>query len=227
MEHQPRHELKYIISTADAPALQEGLERTLKRDINGDQRNSYQIRSLYFDDAYNSAYWDKLDGVMHRDKYRIRMYGLSDDAIYLERKRKAGDLIIKDSQRVTRRLAQQLMDGEPRGLEKLEHPLFQEMFREMRLRLLRPAVIVEYDRRAYTYPALKVRVTFDRDVRAGAGSLDLFAPRLPTVPAMEPGQLVLEVKYDFYLPDFIPPLLSSIPAQRSAVSKYTLCRRYT
>lgn len=79
MEHQPRHELKYIISTADAPALQERLERALKRDIHGDQRNSYQIRSLYFDDAYNSAYWDKLDGVMHRDKYRIRMYGLSDD----------------------------------------------------------------------------------------------------------------------------------------------------
>ena len=226
MDRQPRHELKYFISAADAPALQSRLEKVLQRDRHGDHLNRYQIRSLYFDDAYNSAYWDKLDGVMHRDKYRVRVYGGDERAIYLERKRKVGDLIEKDSLRVTRRLAEQIISGQPRGLEKLSQPLFQDLFREMRLGLLRPAVIVDYDRQAYTHPAQRVRLTFDRDVKSGTSRLDLFDRHLPTVPVLEPGKMILEVKYDFYLPDFIPPMLSTIPAERSAISKYTLCRRY-
>lgn len=226
MDRQPRHELKYFIGVAHAPALQARLEGALRRDAHGDDLNRYQIRSLYFDDAYDSAYVDKLSGVMHRDKYRIRVYGFDENAVYLERKRKVGDLIEKDSRRITRRLAEQIISGEPRGLEKLAQPLFHDLFREMRLHVLRPAVIVDYHRQAYTHPAQHVRITFDREVRSGTSRLDLFDPRLPTVPVLEPGKMILEVKYDFYLPDFIPPLLSTIPAERSAISKYTLCRRY-
>lgn len=227
MDNPPRHELKYYISIADAPILQSRLERTLSLDGHGDHLNRYQIRSLYFDDANNSAYFDKLNGVMHRDKYRLRMYAFDENAIYLERKRKTGDLISKDSQRVTRRLAEQLMSGDPRGLEKLAHPLFHDMFVQMRLSLMRPAVIVDYDRQAYTHPAERVRVTLDREVRSGASRLDMFDSRLLTVPAIEPGRMILEVKYNRYLPDFITGILSAIPAERSAVSKYALCRRYT
>lgn len=224
---QPRHELKYFISLADLPCLRSRLEQVLSRDVHGDGRNTYQIRSLYFDDAANSAYFDKINGVMHRDKYRIRMYGLNDDALYLERKRKIGDLIVKDSQRITRKLAEQVMDGNPRGLEKLEQPLFHDLFIQMRVNLLRPVVIVDYYRQAYTHPAERVRITFDQDIRSGTTHLDMFDASLPTVPVLDAGRLVMEVKYDSYLPDFITPVLSVIPAERSAVSKYTLCRRYT
>lgn len=224
---QPRHELKYFISVGDAPLLQSKLDRVMRRDIHGDGLNRYQIRSLYFDDISNSAYFDKMSGVMHRDKYRIRMYGQNENAIFLERKRKLGDLIVKDSHRITKRLAQQLMDGNPNGLQTLPHPLFHDMFAQMRLSLLRPSVIVDYDRQAFTYPVEQVRITFDRDVRSGGVMLDLFDPNILTVPALPTGAMVLEVKYNRYLPDFIPPLLSAIPAERSAISKYTLCRRFT
>ena len=37
---------------------------------------------------------------------------------------------------------------------------------------------------------------------------------------------ILEVKYDEFLPSYIQSILSGITAQRSAVSKYTWCRRY-
>lgn len=223
---QPRHELKYFIPVAGAPRLRDKLEKVLHRDVHGDAYDTYHIRSLYFDDAVNSASFDKYSGVKNRAKYRIRMYSLNDRALYLERKRKIGDLIDKDAQRITRRLAEQLMAGDPTGLDKMQDSLFRDMFVQMRLSLLRPVVIVDYHRQAYTHPAEHVRITFDRDVRSGGSRLDFFDGDLPTIPVLEAGSMILEVKYDRFLPDFIPPLLSCIPADRSAISKYTMCRCY-
>ena len=221
-----RHELKYWIAARDVPALSARLEGALTRDAHAGERGEYAVRSLYFDDAFNSAYTDKLAGVAARDKYRVRVYDGDDSAIFLERKRKMGDLIGKSAVKITRRLLSRLIDGDPAGLEKLNNALIKDTFREMRLRLLRPAVIVEYDREAFCHPAEHVRITIDKNVCSGLSNLDLFDKDLLCVPAIETGRAVLEVKYDRYLPDFIAPLLSGVPAERSAVSKYVLCRRF-
>ena len=225
---QPRHELKYHISPLDADALSRRLAAVMRRDRHADPRTGeYTIRSLYFDDAYDSAYQDKLDGVHDRDKYRLRVYP-SDSAspISLERKRKVGDCIQKDAVRVTERLARQLMRGDPAGLEAIGRPLLDDTAAEMRTKLLKPSVIVEYEREPFVFPVENVRITIDKRIRTGLREMDLFAPDLLCVPVMEHGEYVLEVKYDNYLPDFLAGLIAGIPAVRSAVSKYVLCRRF-
>ena len=186
----------------------------------------YQIRSLYFDDAFDSAYKEKQAGVMHRDKYRIRIYNNSDSVIFLERKRKAGDLIQKSSVRITRRLAERLIDGDPRGLQNAPNDLLKDMFVMMRTRLLRPKVIVDYKREAYIHPVEDVRITFDTELRSGLSSVDLFDPNIPTVCPHDRDVEILEVKFDNYLPDYINGLLHGLEAERSAISKYVLCRRF-
>ena len=90
-----RHELKYYINPAELEALRRRLERVMRLDSHCKGGRAYNVRSLYFDDAFDSAYYDKLDGVMTRDKYRLRIYNHSDEVIFLERKRKLGDLIAK------------------------------------------------------------------------------------------------------------------------------------
>jgi len=223
---QPRHEIKFHISPLDAQALSLRLEAVMQRDRHADPRTGeYTIRSLYFDDAWNSAFNDKLSGFMHRDKYRIRVYNTPKSPITMERKRKLGDLIQKDGVRITQRLAQQLMRGDPTGLETIGRPLLTDVAVQMRTKLLRPAVIVEYDREAFTYPVEDVRVTIDKRVRTGLSNLDLFDPDLLTVEVMDRGTWVLEVKYNDYLPDHIASIIG-VPAERSAISKYTLCRRF-
>lgn len=222
----PRHELKYFINRGDYVVLSRLLNQVLRRDVHGDADNNYFIRSLYFDDAYNSAFMDKVTGVEHRDKYRIRIYNLSDREIFLERKRKIGDLIQKSSARITKRLCAQLIEGNPQGLDASENPLIQDVFREMRLRLLKPVVIVDYLREAYWHPAENVRITFDKELRTGLFSRDLFSQELPTLSPLDDQSLILEVKYDRYLPDYLAVLLSQVPANRSAISKYVLCRRF-
>ena len=222
-----RHELKYFINPGELIALRHRLSPVLSLDkhCRGADRN-YTIRSLYFDDAMDTAFYDKQMGVMHRDKYRIRIYNFSDQVIFLERKRKAGDLIQKSSVRITRNLAERIMAGNATGLEKTGVPLLQDLYAQMKINLLRPRVIVDYEREAYVHPAENVRITFDKHVRSGLFSHDLFNPNVPTVRVVPDGREVLEVKYDRYMPDFISALLYNLPADRSAVSKYVLCRQF-
>ena len=221
-----RHELKYFINPAELEMLRARLSPVLKLDSHCRGGEPYAIRSLYFDDIDDSAYYDKASGVMHRDKYRIRIYRHSDKEIFLERKRKVGDLIQKSSVQITRRLCEQLISGDPRGLQTSSNPLLQDMYVQMRLRLLRPAVIVDYAREAYLHPAENVRITFDLGLRSGLHSFDLFNAELPTVSPHDRNVEILEVKFDRYLPGHIAALLDGVEAERSAVSKYVLCRRF-
>lgn len=221
-----RHELKYFIHPAEVEALRIQLRKGLELDSHCRGGRPYAIRSLYFDDVDNSAYFDKVGGVMHRDKYRIRIYRMSDAEIFLERKRKLGDLIQKSSVQITRRLCEQLIAGDPRGLYRSNNPLLQDMFVQMRTKLLRPSVIVDYEREAYLHPVENVRITFDLKLRSGMHSTDLFNPDIPTISPLDANLEILEVKFDNYLPDHIRKLLAETKAQRSAVSKYVLCRRF-
>ena len=223
---EPRHEHKFFISEAGYLQLRSLLGSVLKRDSHSDQSGEYFIRSLYFDDAYDNAYYTKIDGVEKRDKYRIRIYNCSDQAIFLEKKHKEGEYIMKSSARITRRLCDQLIAGRPDGLANSDNQLLQEMFREMRVNKLHPVVIVDYAREAYLHPIENVRITFDKRLHSGMLSKDIFNPNLNGISPLEPGQVILEVKYDRYLPDYIRSLLSAIPADHCAISKYTLCRRF-
>ena len=68
-----RHELKYLINEIEAIELSNVLKYIMKPDEHADN-GVYNIRSLYFDDIYQSAYNEKLDGVEERKKYRIHRY---------------------------------------------------------------------------------------------------------------------------------------------------------
>ena len=221
-----RHELKYLITPAELSVLRGVLKPITQFDPNGDENNEYMIRSLYIDTINDDALMEKIAGVGNRKKYRIRIYNFSDRVIKLECKSKYGDLISKQSVSIPRDLAEQLIAGDPEGLQRMRHPLLHDVYREMRTRLLRPAVIVDYVREAYLHPAQEVRITFDKQLRTGLYSTDIFNPSLPTYPVFDDPVEVLEVKYDEFLPAHLQTVLSGITAQRSAVSKYTWCRRY-
>ena len=221
-----RHELKYLIHPAELEVLRARLAPVLRLDPHCRNGRPYAIRSLYFDDVDDSAYRDKTAGVMHRDKYRIRIYNFSDAEIFLERKRKLGDLIQKSSVQITRRLCDQLTSGNPTGLYKANNPLLQDMYVQMRTQLLRPKVIVDYERLAWLHPAENLRVTFDLNLRTGLNSVDLFNPNVRTICPLNGREQILEVKFDNYLPDHVAGLLRDVRADHSAVSKYVLCRRF-
>ena len=223
-----RHELKFFINEMQYFVLSGILDRVLHRDPNGDEYNEYHIRSLYFDTEFNTALFDKMDGVQNRDKYRIRIYNFSDKVIKLECKTKVGSLISKRSLTIPKLLCEQLMAGDPTGLETTKSGLLNDVYREMTIHLLRPVVLVDYVREAYQHPAEEVRITFDKQLRTGLRSTDLFNPYVPTISPFDNNEMILEVKYNRVLPPYIRDLLSTYcqGACQSAISKYTWCRRF-
>lgn len=224
---QYRHELKYYINQGQYTLLSKKLSLTMEQDQYARKNGGeYFIRSLYFDDLDDSAFREKLDGIDNRDKFRIRIYNMSDSVIKLECKHKEGGFIQKTSINLTREEYDRLYKGDYTFLLHRGEPFARRMFAEFATRSLRPKVIVDYMREAYTFPLEEVRITFDKDIRTGFRNTDMFNERIPTYPVVNDYDMVLEVKFNNYLPTYIRYLLQLQSHARSAVSKYCLCRKF-
>ena len=221
-----RNEWKYLISVGEKELLRLRMSPFLHLDSHADE-GGYMIRSLYFDDYWNSAYKEKEAGILMRKKYRIRIYNYSDRSIKLERKKKHGSYIFKESAPLTREEVEKILAGDYEFLLKSQYLLCREFYVECVSNMMRPRTIVDYDREPWIMDEGTVRVTFDRDVRAAIGSFDIFDPTLPTLPVLEPGKLVMEVKFTEMLPQIVRDILPPHAAEFTAVSKYVLCYEKT
>lgn len=216
-----RHELKYIISKNIAEILKLQLSSIMDVDVNSIyDDHTYKIRSLYFDNDSSDAYYEKLNGVLYREKYRIRYYNDDDSFIRLERKLKHNNMTSKDQISISREICDKIVNGEIEDLKATD--LLEEFLNDMRRKHLTPSVIVDYTRLAYTYPISEVRITFDSKIKSGRYGYELFDCELPTYDASE--DVVLEVKFNEVLPEAISLILTTVPMYRQAVSKFALCR---
>lgn len=222
-----RHELKYYITLGEYELLQRKLSLTMERDAFAKKNGGeYFIRSLYFDDRDDSAFREKLSGIDERDKFRIRIYDMRDDVIKLECKHKSNGYIKKQSIGLSRKEYEKLMSGDRLLLLNRPEPFARRMYLEFAQRALKPAVIVDYTREAFVFPMEDVRVTFDKNIRTGLRSVDMFNAGIPTYPVIDDYGMVLEIKFNRFLPTYIRSLLQLEASQRSAISKYVLCRRF-
>lgn len=217
-----RNEWKYYIALWEGQLLKNRLLPFMEVDKYAGN-GQYTIRSLYFDDYWNSAYEEKIMGVEGRKKWRIRIYDFSDSVIKLERKKKSGNYIHKDSAPLAKEEYEQIMRGEYEFMLHSRYPLCREFYYECMVNLHRPKVMVDYERVPLIFGTGDVRITFDKNVRAGAFTYDLFDPNLPMTEILEPDMLVLEVKFTEMIPEVIKELLPLDGQQFSAISKYTLC----
>ena len=217
-----RHEWKHRITEADRRILAARLDAVASRDVHS-QNGLYQIRSLYFDDLFDTALREKLDGVNQREKFRIRCYNGSHDLIRLEKKCKRNGLCEKISAPMTREQVEKLLAGDLDWMEQAD-PLIQELRCKMQWGL-QPKTLVDYTREAWTYAPGNVRVTMDYNIRTGLCCTDFLDPNCPTVPAGEP-VILLEVKWDAFLPDIIRDAIWLEGRQATAFSKYAACRMY-
>lgn len=217
-----RHELKYLINEGEHAALACRMAPVFKLDKHA-QAGGYTIRSLYFDDYCNSAYEEKDAGILMRKKYRVRIYNGSDKVIKLERKKKYGSWIYKEDAPLTHEQFDRILAGDVGFMEHSEEPLCREFYVEYMSNVLRPRVIVDYEREPWILDAGTVRVTFDMDVRAAVDGFDVFDRGLPTLPVLEPGKLVMEVKFTEFLPQIVRDILPGKAQEITAASKYVLC----
>jgi len=227
-----RHELKYIISTFDHALIRDRMRQIATIDRNADDDGTYAVTSLYFDDCQSSAELETLDGVDDRSKYRVRTYHHEPEPMTVEIKEKLGHAVRKRSFGITPSEYGKLVRGDGAFLLRREEEAAREFYLQLAQRRLRPRVVIDYRREAYVLPYGNIRITFDRELSAwgnhrGDMTPDGLAGRLrrgaPARPALDNETLILEVKYDDYLPDHVRRALQLGGRTRVSVSKYLLC----
>lgn len=221
-----RHEIKHYINTADYLLIKSKLRHIAKLDYHADAYGEYQIRSLYFDNYQNKILSEKISGVNHREKFRIRFYNGDSDFIKLEKKSKINGLCSKLSTSISKAECEKILAHDITFLKESSKPLFNELYAKMKDQVLRPKTIVDYTREAYIYAPGNVRITFDKKIRTGINSTDLFNPQLATIPSLDRQYIVLEVKFDQFFPDIIADVIQTHERRATSVSKYALCRLY-
>ena len=225
MEKHYRHEWKHEITWSDLIAIRQRLRAVAQPDphaIDG----KYLIRSLYFDNLQDKALREKVDGVNRREKFRIRYYNGDLSLIHLEKKSKINGLGTKYSAALTAEEAQSIVHGDLTWMkDAADRPLVQELWVKMRDQGLRPKTIVDYTREPFIYRPGNVRVTFDYSIRTGLGCTDFLRWDCPTIPAGD-APIILEVKWDAYLPDVIRDCVQTPGRRVGAFSKYAQCRIY-
>lgn len=222
--HKLRHEIKYYINDTVYHTLRGRLKAVAGPDPNMEREDGYLVSSLYLDDLYHSALEEKEAGIRFRKKYRVRCYNRSDGRISLECKRKYGEYISKDSMRISRGEYDAVLNGDYGFFLAYPEAAGREVYALGRTKLLQPAVTVEYLREAYVMEQGNVRVTFDKDISASVGGYDIFSEAYEVKRVLEPGIMVMEVKFDDYLPEVVYRILKTAMTDRCAISKYVMCR---
>ena len=227
MEEHYRHELKYQIGPAEYYAIRQRLRPVMKADEHAGPDGRYMIRSIYFDNADDKALREKIDGVQRREKWRIRYYNDDFSFITLEKKMKVNSLCMKFDAELSETECRAILNGNTDWMMEHRSPLVRELYCKMKSQQLRPRILVSYIREPYVFDVGNVRVTFDSQIRTSLYQQEFLTKNVQDVSATDrPQDMVLEVKYDAFLPEIIEALLQTEGIRQQAFSKYGACRRF-
>lgn len=221
-----RHEIKHYINISDYLSIRNRLRSIMTIDKNANENREYKIRSLYFDNLRDKVLMEKINGINHREKFRIRFYNNNHLFIKLEKKSKINGLCMKESEPITKEECEKIINGDIDFLRTSNKKLFIDLYSKMKGELLKPKTIVDYTREAYIYPTGNVRITFDKSIRTAIHSINLFDENLPTIETINNKYIVLEVKYDEFLPEIIQDIIQTNERRGTAISKYAASRIY-
>ncbi|MBO7357403.1 MAG: polyphosphate polymerase domain-containing protein [Lachnospiraceae bacterium] len=215
-----RCEDKYLISEDAAKGLKDSASRFFKLDSHVGEEGFYDIRSLYFDTPDDRFYHEKIDKVHVRHKWRVRIYDGNTRKILLEKKESIDKLKHKTFCKITRKQCEALIYGTEIDTKNPD-PVFLEFLKEAREIDLKPKVIVDYRRVPFVYKENNVRITFDMNI-AGTKDIDTFLLEEPYLTRVIPdGMMVLEVKYEGRLPEYVKESLKEIgELKKGSYSKY-------
>ncbi|MBR6322536.1 MAG: polyphosphate polymerase domain-containing protein, partial [Lachnospiraceae bacterium] len=180
-----------------------------------------------FDNSDDKALREKIDGIGKREKFRIRYYNDDFSFITLEKKMKIDSLCLKYDAVLTEEECRKILSGDIAFMKEHPEGLGRELYAKMHYQRLKPRVLVSYVREPYIYQAGNVRVTFDSQIRTTLYRQEFLTKEVSDISATDtPQDMILEVKYDAFLPQIIQDLIQVPGIRQQAFSKYGACRRF-
>lgn len=222
---QGRREIKHEMTQLECYLLRNKLKHYMEIDGHAKANGTYQIRSVYFDNFDNKVMNQKKEGNFERDKFRVRYYDGDTSFMNLEKKSKRNNLTYKQKCPINAQEYERIRSGDIDWMETDSRPLMQDLYWQMVMLQLKPLTVVDYEREVFIYKYGNVRVTFDSKIRTSLRNNDVLNPNITMVDT-EPGVVLLEVKYDEFLPGVIRQLLQVSDLRAGAYSKYQISRMY-
>lgn len=225
-----RYEFKYVMRTRDREVLEAEIRHLMEVDghSDGSLDNKYVVRSLYFDNMSATNYYEKIDGIRTRRKFRLRTYRTTADQqapTFLEEKGRHIERTYKHRIQIEEEYIPLFED--PTQAFRLTAlypgvPLIEHFVADILRRQQLPRVLIDYRRRPYVskYDA-NFRVTFDDSLQATALGLLLPAESSKAISCMS-GYTILEIKFFRRIPAWFHRLLQAHGMRRVSVSKFCL-----
>ena len=221
-----RHEYKYICSDEQLTLIESRINNLLKIDKHVIEDKKYTIRSLYFDNYNDRCFYENEDGIDPREKFRIRIYNNDDSRISLELKQKYREKTHKEAELISRDIVENFIENKIKYNSDFSK-LLNKLYILNKKELMKPVIIVEYERVPYVYKEGNVRITLDKNISSSKDIKNFFNKKISKRPVMSKGYHILEVKFDEFLPDYIYRNLQLENLQQIAFSKYYLCRKFS
>lgn len=219
-----RKEIKYPLSLVDFEKIKRRFTPYVTLDPHCTDNGGYRVRSLYFDSASDADLYDTLDGVLNKQKIRLRFYPPDDRSVLLENKIKSGSDGVKLTLSLTRLQAQQMISGDYSFLRELSDPLAMRLYTRMMTGGYQPKSVVEYRRLAYIYPVSNTRITYDYSISSSPVVSSFLDRNVLLTPITDVDMGVLEIKYDNLLVSVLKDALQPLDSLSSANSKYVSSR---
>lgn len=221
-----RNEWKFCCDEKDLAIIKSRLAGLLTTDSYGDDNGRYEIHSLYFDDLKDTCVRENDAGISERVKYRIRYYGRRPELIRLERKEKRNGRGHKDNYQLSIDEYQKIIKGK-------SHELFWEtqdvLLQEFCIRCMtgdfRPKAVIAYERTAYVEEIANIRITLDENISVSDDFMRFLDGDYMKYPIQEKRIHILEVKFDYVLPNYIKHIITNRHLSQSSFSKYGLGRK--
>ena len=220
-----RYELKYFITRNEYFLLKNTLSKIMQKDKN-QQGDNYFIRSLYFDTPENKDYMTKVHGLKDRRKYRLRLYDPQSDYVKFEIKNRCGELIHKESTRISKEDALRVINQEYEPLLNYKSTTLNKAYAAFKNKKYAPKVVIDYRRDAYTLDFNNIRITFDTQIHKNESNYCVFDPKTQTTPVLNKNTIIMEVKYNNSLPIWIKNAIQVHRFTHCAISKYCLSRTF-
>lgn len=218
MKEIHRQEHKYVISYVDYFKVIDSIKLLLVHDQHGDAE-SYQVNSIYLDDMYFSGAMDKAFGNELHKKYRIRYYD-DKNLKKLEMKKKTGNDSYKTSTILSAELYNAIIEKDVDVLEQhFDNKLIRAFTLDLYLKNLEPKCNIVYKREAYKDETDNFRLTFDHSLEVSRFDPDLEGENIKLI---KDSTLIMEIKYEHFIPKAIKEIIHAISANQVAYSKYFL-----
>jgi len=220
-----RHEEKFIITPFEAEIIKNELSIMCFIDPHADNEGEYNIKSIYFDTNNDKFLHETIDGVNNRHKYRIRAYNNDLSRISLEKKFAENGLKRKESDLISLDICKELTYEGVLAANATGYKTLSSMQTESLIHPIVPKVIIGYKRIPFVYPMGNVRITIDSEIVASNDLESFFFKDYTSYCEVLPGMIVLEIKYDEFLPGQIRDILSRNGILfQSSFSKYAMGR---